>query len=181
MKKELIKLAGILCAITLVAALLLACVNKITAPEIEKAAQKASDEAMQTLIPEADEFVPVEGKENIWKAIKGSEVLGYCVTVFVKGFGGPIEMMVGIGAEGVVKGIDILSHSETAGLGAKADTDEFKSRFVRKNPDLAVTKQPTDAIDEVQAITGATITSKAVIEGVKQANEMIKALEGGDK
>ena len=180
MKKEFVKLAGILCAITLVAALLLACVNKITAPEIEKAAQKASEDAMKTILP-AEKYEVVEGKENVFRAINGSDVIGYCVTVSVTGFGGPIEMMVGIGSDNVVKGIEILSHSETAGLGAKADTDEFKARFVRKNPDLTVTKQPTEDIAEVQAITGATITSRAVAEGVKQAGEIINEIEGGDK
>lgn len=180
MKKEFIKLAGILCAITLIAALLLACVNKITAPEIEKTAQQASEDAMKTILP-ADKYEAVEGKENVYRAIKGSDVIGYCVTVTVNGFGGPIEMMVGIGTDEVLKGIDILSHSETAGLGAKADTEDFKKRFVRKNPDLTVVKQPTTNIAEVQAITGATITSRAVADGVKQANEIVKEIEGGDK
>ncbi len=180
MKKEFIKLAGILCAITLIAALILACVNKITAPEIAKASQKASEEAMNTILP-ADKYEMVEGRENVSKAIKGNDVIGYCVTVTVNGFGGPIEMMVGIGTNGVLAGVDILSHSETAGLGAKADTDEFKQRFVRKNPDLTVVKEPTTDIAEVQAITGATITSRAVAEGVKQANEIVKEIEGGDK
>ena len=180
MKKEFIKLAGILCAITLIAALILACVNKITAPEIEKASQKASEEAMNTILS-ADKYEEVAGKENVFKAIKDSDVIGYCVAVEVNGFGGPVEMMVGIGTDGVLKGIDILSHSETAGLGAKADTDDFKQRFVRKNPDLTVVKAPTTNIDEVQAITGATITSRAVAEGVKKANEIVKEIEGGDK
>lgn len=180
MKKEFIKLAGILCAITLIAALVLACVNKITAPEIEKASQKASEEAMNKILP-ADKYEQVEGRDDVFKAIKGEDVIGYCVTVSTQGFGGPIEMMVGIGTNGVLEGIDILSHSETAGLGAKADTDEFKQRFERKNPDLTVVKEATDDILEVQAITGATITSRAVADGVKQANEIVKEIEGGDK
>ena len=89
-------------------------------------------------------------------------------------------MMVGIGTDGSVKGIDILSHSETAGLGAKADSDDFKSRFKDKSPELTVVKIPTENPSEVQAITGATVTSKAVAEGVKKAFETVMEIEGGN-
>ena len=179
MKKELIKLSGILCAITLVAALLLAFVNNLTEERILIAAEAAAKNAMEIIIP-ADNHEGVEGKENVYKAIKDSEVIGYCVSVSVSGFGGPVEMMVGIGTDGSVKGIDILSHSETAGLGAKADSDDFKSRFKDKSPELTVVKIPTENPSEVQAITGATVTSKAVAEGVKKAFETVMEIEGGN-
>lgn len=180
MKKEFIRLAGILCAITLIAALLLACVNKLTYNAIVDANNKAATAARNVLIPNAKpEDVP--GYDNVKRAVIDGETVGYWVTVDVNGFGGPIEMMVGIGTDNVLKGIDILGHSETAGLGAKADTDDFKKRFVRKNPELTVVKQPTTNIAEVQAITGATITSRAVAEGVKQANKIVKEIEGGEK
>lgn len=180
MKKEFIKLAGILCVITLVAALLLACVNKITAPEIEKAEEKASEDAMSMLIPDA-KFDPVQGYDNVFSATKNGVVEGYCVTVTVNGFGGPVKMMVGIGTDNTVKGIEILSHGETAGLGAKADTADFKNRFPGKNPELTVVKTPTESPDEVQAITGATITSRAVAEGISQAYNLVNEIEGGNK
>ncbi len=181
MKKEFIKLAGTLCAIALVAALLLAFVNKITAPEIKKAEQKEIESAMKTIMPSATEFVEAEGNPDLKIAMKDSLVEGYFATVTVNGFGGPVKMLVGIGEDGVVRGIDILSHSETAGLGANADTDDFKNRFVRKNPELTVVTTETNNFNEVQAITGATITSNAVAEGVKLANEMIKEYKGGNK
>ncbi len=179
MKKELIKLSGILCAITLVAALLLAFVNNLTEERILVAAEEAAKDAMETIIP-ADNHELVEGKDNVYKAIKDSEVIGYCVTVSVSGFGGPVEMMVGIGNDGTVKGIDVLSHSETAGLGAKADTDVFKNRFRGKSPELTVVKVPTENNSEVQAITGATVTSKAVAYGVAKAYAIVNEIEGGN-
>ena len=180
MKKEFIRLSGILCAITLVAALLLAFVNKITAPEIAKADKKASEDAMSMIIPDA-EFETVEGYDGVFVATKGGAVEGYCVTVSVNGFGGPIKMMVGIGADDTVEGIEVLSHGETAGLGAKADTDDFKNRFRGKNPALTVVKTPTESPDKVQAITGATITSRAIAEGVAQAYSIVNEIEGGNK
>lgn len=179
MKKEFIKLSGILCAITLVAALLLAGVNKITAPEIAAAAQKASEDAMKTIISDADTFENIT--DTVSKGTLNGEVVGYCATVSVNGFGGEIEMMVGIDVNDTVRGIEILSHSETAGLGAKADSEDFKSRFPGKNPELAVVKTPSENPSEVQAITGATITSKAVAEGVKRAYTMINEVKGGEK
>lgn len=179
MKKESIKLAGILCIITLVAALLLACVNKITAPQIEQAARAASENAMKKILSDADSFEKVD--ENIYKGIKGTEVIGYCVSLAVKGFGGDINMMVAIGSDEKVKGIEILGHSETPGLGAKAAGDDFKNKFNEKNPYLNVVKIPTDSPDEAQAITGATITSKAVAGGIAQAYDMVKNIEGGNK
>ncbi len=180
MKKELIKLSGILCAITLVAALLLAGVNKITEPEILKAAAKASNDAMQLLIPGA-EFKKAEGYDNLSVATENGKETGYCVTVTTKGFGGDIEMMVGFNADHSVAGIEILSHSETAGLGAKADSVDFKQRFSGKNPELSVVKVPTENPSEVQAITGATITSKAVKDGIDAAYAVVTEYEGGSK
>ena len=177
MKKEFIKLAGILCAITFVAALLLAGVNKITSPKIAAAAEEAAKEAMEQLIP-ADNYDPAEDMDDVYVATKEGEIVGYCVNVTVTGFGGDVKMMVGLDFAGTVKGIEILSHSETAGLGAKADTDEFKDRFKDKSPALSVVKTPTENASEVQAITGATITSKAVAEGVKKAYDMVFE-EGG--
>lgn len=178
MKKDFIKLSGILCAITLVAAVLLAFVNNITAEHIEIAAKEASESAMRSILSEADSFENID--ENIAKGTKNGNTVGYCVTVSPSGFGGPVEMMVGIGEDGVVKGIEILSHSETAGLGAKAATDDFKNRFKEKSTELEVVKTVTENPEEVQAITGATITSKAVAKGVKEASDMLEnAKKGG--
>ena len=179
MKKESVKLAGILCIITLVAALLLACVNKITAPQIQAAAQLASQNAMKKILSEAESFEKID--ENISKGMKGTELVGYCVSVLTKGFGGNIEMMVAIGSDDKVKGIEILSHSETPGLGAKAATESFKDSFKDKNPRLNIVKIATDSPDEAQAITGATVTSKAVSDGISLAYDMVEKIKGGNK
>ena len=179
MKKEMIKLSGILCAITLVASLLLAGVNKLTLPRIAQAEVLAAESAMKEILPEADEFEEIA--ENVFKAKKGTETAGYCVTVTTSGFAGQIKMLVGIGTDYKVKGIEILSHSETAGLGAKAADSKFKGCFKEKNPYITVVKGETQSPDEVQAITGATVTSRAVAIGVSEAFNLLQKVRGGDK
>ena len=177
MKKELIKLSGILCVITLVAALLLAGVNKLTAPKIAQADAKAANEAMKKMLPDADDFEKIN--DDLYIAKKGNEEIGACVNVTVTGYGGDINMMVGINLpQSTVAGIEILSHSETAGLGAKANEDSFKSQLKGKQPALTVVKNDTTNANELKAITGATITSRAVAQGIRQAYSIIEKREG---
>ena len=171
MKKEFIKLSSILCLITLVAALLLAGVNKITAPRIKEAEEKATQEAMKAIIPEADSFV--ELNKDVTAAKKENKVIGFCTKVTTTGYGGDISMMVGIDTYGTVYGIEILSHSETAGLGANITKDEFKEKYVG-----APVPQNPDDKSQIATITGATVSSRAIANGVKKADELVcKAVE----
>lgn len=178
MKKELIKLSAILCAITFAASLLLAGVNKLTLPRIAQAEAIAAENAMKSMLVQADSFKEIA--ENVFEGIKGDETVGYCVTVYPAGFAGEIKLLVGIGSDDKVKGIEILSHSETAGLGAKATDESFKDRFKEKNPYINVVKGETGSPDEVQAITGATVTSRAVAGGVKEAYDLLQKVKGGN-
>ena len=180
MKKEFIKLSSILCLITLVAGLLLASVNSITAPAIERAEKKASEEAMRKIIPQADNFEVLN--EYVTFAKKGDEPIGFCTKVTTTGYGGDIIMMVGMDINGIIQGIEILSHSETAGLGAKIANDDFKAQFKDKSPFSTVVKNETDSPDEITAVTGATISSRAVAKGLEDAVNMVnEALEEGTK
>lgn len=179
MKEELIKLSAILCAITFAASLLLATVNKLTLPRIAQAEAVAAETAMKSMLVGATSFKEIA--ENVFEGTKENETVGYCVTVYPAGFAGEIKLLVGIGTDDKVKGIEILSHSETAGLGAKATDADFKNRFKEKNPYINVVKGETESPDEVQAITGATITSRAVSNGVKEAYDLLKKVKGGNK
>ena len=176
---EFIKLSGVLCAITLIASLLLACVNKITLPRIVKAEEQAAVDAMRTILSDANAFKELD--EGVFEAKKNDETIGYCINVSSAGFGGNISMIVGIGTDDKVKGIEILSHSETAGLGAKATTPDFKNRFKEKNININIVKNETESPDEVQTITGATITSRAVAKGVSDAYAKLQSVKGGNK
>lgn len=175
MIKDFIKLSGILCAITLIASLLLAGVNYITKTKIAEAEERATVEAMQKILPDAENFEEVE--KNVFEGRKGDTVIGYCSKVKTIGYGGAIEMIVAFDLNGTVCGIEILSHSETAGLGAKATDDSFKGQFKGKNSQLTVVKGETFDPSQVSAITGATITSRAVAEdGIKSAYESVAGL-----
>ncbi len=174
MKKEFVKLSGVLCVITLAAALLLACVNSMTEEKIAAADKKASEEAMRHIMAAATSFAPVT--DSVYEARdKDGVAVGWCATVTEKGFGGDLVMMVGLDTEYTVCGIEILSHSETPGLGAKATEQTFKEKFVGKSAALSVVKNATDNPSEVQAITGATITSRAAASGVADTKALIES------
>lgn len=103
---------------------------------------------------------------------------GYAIEVCPTGFDGEISMMVGVDTEGNVLGISIISHTETAGLGAVAAADNakgeaFRNQFIGMNGTLAVTKDG----GTVDAISGATITSRAITEGVNAALEYVDLFE----
>ncbi len=99
---------------------------------------------------------------------------GYVIEVTPSGFGGTIDMVVGVKTDGTVAGVEIISMSETSGLGANASKESFRSQFVGKSGDLAVTKDGGD----IDALTGATITSRAVTQGVNTALQAATALMG---
>ena len=178
MKKEFIRLSGVLCLIALVAALLLAGVNKITAPKIAEAEEKAAQVAMKAVLPSASRFSRVTNEVHM--GISNGVGVGYCVNVKTNGYGGEISVMVGLDMENKVQGIEILSHNETAGLGAKANDEEFKSQFAGKKAPLSVVKKGAND-NEIQAITGATITSRAVADAVTKACSLADEAKGGAK
>lgn len=171
--KEALKYGMILCVITSICVGLLGAVNEVTRPIIEKNEIKAEETAMIQLMTDAKTFTAVEDLkepsiEKLFVAQQDNQIVGYVVRLAPQGYGGAIGLMVGITPEGVVKGIQILSHSETPGFGANAEKPVFKSQFLEKKPPLTVTKNAPGA-DEIQAITGATITSSAITEGVNTA------------
>lgn len=176
MKKEFIRLSGMLFIITLVAAFVLAGVNAITKEKIAEAEKTSNIQAMKVLFPEADEFKEIN--DSINEGFKEGQSLGFCVNVSPKGYGGEIKLLVGIDNENKVTGIEVLSHSETPGLGAKSTGESFKSQFKGKETDLSVVKTQTKNSNEVQAITGATVTSRAIADGIREANDMIKEIKG---
>ena len=95
---------------------------------------------------------------------------GYVVRVSPNGFGGAIDMMVGISADGTVTGVAIVSQSETASLGANCTREDFRAQFTGRSGTLAVSKDG----GEIDALTGATVTSRAVTQGVNTALAFVK-------
>lgn len=166
-------LALTLLIITAVVAVALAGVNSITQPKIEAFNVQKLQSAIEEVLPGGGESVAFTDDTGLVStAYQGAE--GYAVEVRPGGFGGTITMMVGVGTDGKVLGISVVSQAETAGLGAvcAASTsagEAFRGQFAGTSGSLAVNKDG-GAID---AITGATITSRAVTTGVNAALDCV--------
>ena len=152
-----------------VVAAALAGVNSITAPIIEKLTWEKTQAAIEAVLPGGGESVDFTDDSGIVQTVYKGES-GYAVQVAPAGFDGEIVMMVGIGNDGTVLGISVISQTETAGLGAvcaakNSAGEAFRNQFVGQSGTLAVTKDG----GSIDAITSATITSRAVTDGVNAA------------
>lgn len=156
--------------ITTIVAGLLGLVNYVTADTIaEQIAQKAENAMRQVL--EADSYEPLDvSEESAVTAAYRAGDKGYVVRVAPNGFGGAIDMMVGVDVSGAVTGVAIVSQSETASLGANCTREDFRAQFTGKTGTLSVSKDG----GEIEALTGATVTSRAVTEGVNTALEFVQ-------
>ncbi|MBQ8305674.1 MAG: RnfABCDGE type electron transport complex subunit G [Blautia sp.] len=179
--------------ITLVAGLALGVVQGITKEPIAIQEQKAKEEAYKAVYADADSFEPLLEEENleleayldeqgypaanineIMKALDASgNQIGYALNVTTQeGYGGDIQFAMGVTNEGVLNGISILSISETAGLGMRADTDEFKDQFKGKDVEkIEYVKDGADEPHEIDALSGATVTSNAMTNGTNAGLE----------
>ena len=185
MNKKIVHDALILTAFTLVLGFLLGVVYDITKEPIAVQEAKAKQEACQEVFADASSFDAVEvaaveesawssagyGQETIDEVMmakdSAGETLGYVVTVTTKeGYGGDIRFTLGVRMDGTVNGISILSISETAGLGMRAE-EVLKPQFADKNVEkFEYTKSGATSESQVDAISGATITTNAVTNGV---------------
>lgn len=185
MGKDMFKLGLNLLIISAVAALLLALTNSVTASTIAQRNEQANAEARKLVLESAQDFEEVKDvKTDNSKGVEVSEIyeakdasgntVGYTLKVLPSGYGGTIELMVGIDSvKGQVSGINVVSNSETAGLGAKATNPEFSDQYKGKPlEELSVLKNGTPGDTEIKAISGATITSTAVTNGVDAAIEV---------
>ena len=173
--KFVLRLALTLLAITGVVAVCLAGVNMVTAPAIEALNAQKTQEAIEKVLPGGGEVIDFP-ETSLVSTVYASET-GYAVEVTPGGFDNTITMMVGVDKSGSVQGISVISHTETAGLGAVAAAgtpagEAFRNEFVGASGSVAVTKDGGD----VDAITGATITSRAICVGVNAALEVVGKL-----
>lgn len=190
-KKEIaliIKNALILFAITAFAGFSLSIVNSLTAAPI--AAQKIiqRDKALAEVLPDSGfEEVEIQNPDRyeMLKSVfaakdKDGNFAGYAFMLVSKGYGGNITLVTGIDKEDLVQGIDIVSHSETPGLGANADNEQFKSRLKGKMAQNLIVVKGNNEGQNVDAMSGATITTQAVITAVNEAISYYQTeLKGG--
>ncbi|MBE6951094.1 MAG: RnfABCDGE type electron transport complex subunit G [Ruminococcaceae bacterium] len=173
-----LRLAGTLFLIAALVALALAGVNSVTAPVIEELNAQKTQEAIEAVLPGGfdtiiEDYADASG--IVSKVYQGAN--GYALEVGPGGFDNTITMMVGVDPEGNVLGISIVSHTETAGLGAVAAAntsagEAFRGQFVGTSGSVAVSKDG----GTLDAITGATITSRAVCAGVNAALACVAGL-----
>lgn len=185
--KKAIHLGGTLLAVTAVTGLILGFVQHFTSIAIARAELEAKNEALRMVMPAGQNFEQYEVKEDAYvtdvqKATGDGGLVGWCVSVNSKGYGGLVGFVVGITKDGAVKAINILNHSETPGLGAKSTEPEFYTQFNDKSSlPLKVVKGSASNPDEIAAISGATITSNAVVDGVNGAVDYwAKNLKGAE-
>ena len=205
MKNKIIKDALALTLITLVAGVALGGVYDITKDPIAKQEAQAKAEAYEQVFTDAAAFEAVEMDDTLTKTIRdqldqegykaqsieevmraedqSGETLGYAFTVVTsEGYGGDIQFSMGVQNDGTLNGISILSIGETAGLGMNADTPAFKDQFVGKQVEkLQYTKNGATQDDEINAISGATVTTNAMTNGVNAGLCAFRVMEGGDQ
>lgn len=205
MKNKIIKDALALTLITLVAGVALGGVYEITKDPIAKQEAQAKAEAYEQVFTDAAAFEAVEMDDTLTKTIRdqldqegykaqsieevmraedqSGETLGYAFAVVTsEGYGGDIRFSMGVQNDGTLNGISILSIGETAGLGMNADTPAFKDQFVGKQVEkLQYTKNGATQDDEINAISGATVTTNAMTNGVNAGLCAFRVMEGGEQ
>ncbi len=163
-----LRLAVILFAFAAVVAVALGLVNKITSDRIAAFAAEKTAAAMRAVLP-AEIYTPAENsaaeKIDLVKEIYAAGDSGWVIMVAPSGFGGELDMAVGVDKSGAVTGVSIVKMSETSGLGANANRESFRSQYIGKSGSVALKKQG----GEIDALTGATVTSTAVTRGVNAA------------
>ncbi len=182
--KEILVLTLKLGVICIIVAGLLAFVNAVTEPVIAANEQRVFEQSMSEVLPGAESFEKVEissatsdtgvSLDSFYKAENGFIVTTTCK----EGYGGDITVMVGINADLTVNRIKIMSMSETAGLGAKAGEESFWSQFTGLSSSIGVEKNNggNPENNTISAISGATVTSRAVTKAV---NIALEVAEGG--
>lgn len=170
MIKDMIRLGGILALICGAAAGLLGGVHALTEPKIIAQAQAEENAGLRDVFPQADHFEAVQsdGVVQYYRAFdKDSGVIGAAFKASGKGYAGAVETMAGMRNDGTITAVKVLSQNETPGLGSRVAEDAFTGQFAGKDAVL---------LDGVQAITGATISSRAVMESVKTKAAQVKEL-----
>lgn len=157
-----------LTVIAVVAALALGFVYKQTAPVISSFMKQETDEAMRKVLP-SENFEVSSIAPNVYEGRAADGTLdGFTVEVSPSGYGGKISMIVGIDLNGLVTGVVIISHSETPGIGTRAVSEDwFLKQYKGRGGSLEMGRGGIDAL------SGATITSKAVNEGIREALQTV--------
>jgi electron transport complex protein RnfG len=192
------KLAIILLVICAISSGLLGLTNQMTYPKILERRAQTEAEAKEIVMPDADDItesldeatynavldemlLTSDTINDVYVAKKDGAVIGYVFKCEVNGFGGALQVMVGINIDGTISGAKVTSHSETVGLGAKSTDETWISQYkgLSTSEDITVVKTENKTGNQITAITGATITSRAVTSAVNYASQAFNLIIGG--
>ena len=198
-KREPFRIPKPVIALTIIAVLAgvaLSGVFSMTKDTIEAQEMAKETEAYKAVCPEAASFAEAEQANDALKAMEGQtprvnkayiardkdgNTVGYALNVTGKGFGGDVTIALGLSADGAITGLSFTELNETAGLGMRADEPAFKEQFTGKSGNLALVKGDASGGQEISAITGASVTSGAVIGAVNAGLELYETtLKGGN-
>ena len=186
-KNDIIKPVVVLLAICIIIPLALSLTNKITKDKIAELDEKNSSETMASLI-KADKFTEEEFKDGeneftYYFALKDGNIIGYIFKTSEKGYGGDVSVMTAVNTDGTVKSVAILDVSnETPGLGQNAAKESFYSQYADKKSGISLVKNGAESDkNEVNAVTGATITSTAVNKAVNTALKQFESVKSNEE
>lgn len=155
---------------------LLALTNNVTADKIAENEEQNKQNSMRTVLPDAAEFEEIEENVLYLGKDKDGNPVGYAVSTATQGYGGQVKVMTGIGTDGVIIGVDVFyNDDETPGLGKNTSNESFRDQYkgLKVDSEIAVSKDRTDG-QTVDAVTSATISSRAVTKAVNEACEKYK-------
>jgi H+/Na+-translocating ferredoxin:NAD+ oxidoreductase subunit G len=204
-KSSIFKDAIVLFAITLIAGLALSLVYEVTKPIIDERELEAKTEAYQTVYSEASSFTEDESLaadaesaaedllapngfsniqiDEVFIAVdSGDNPIGHVLSVSTgEGYGGTITISLGYSLDGTVKGLEFLVFNESAGIGTRALEPEFKDQYVDKQvTDFVATKSGASADNEIDVISGATVTTDAITDAVNAGLLFLNEVASGN-
>ena len=197
--RDFTRMISVLFVVCGVAAGSLAVMNAVTKEPIASYEKRAREAALREVFADADEFVDIQPdrawealREDLkkggvfliqdWEALRKGQKPGHVFLIRVQGYSGPVTLMFGTDSSGAVTGLVILSHTETPGLGAKIITAKFRDQFRNKRPEQLILRKHDPARGQIDAVTGATISSRAVTRALSTTIESFNSEKaGGDK
>ena len=171
--KDIIKPIAVLACICLVVTAMLAYVNMVTSPIIKAAEEEAAAKARSEVLTEAKDFEMIKNvklPEGVTEAYKGSGNSGYVFMMTQKGYGGDIRLICGIRNDGTIEAVKTLGHSETSGIGSRVvdNAGGYSKNYEGKT---------AENYESVDAVTGATISSKAYKKAIGTAFDAYKIVK----
>ena len=180
--KEVLQPTLILVLICLVMTAVLAGTNLMTKDAIAAQNEKVAEQSRKEVLPTADSFEMSDKSDICYVGKTGSDIAGYVFTTEASSYGGDIQVMTGIDTEGNVTGVVLLSTSDTPGLGLNAKKESFRDQYKQQVPEdgFEVVKGGGATDGQINAMTGATISSRAVTTAVNEAIEEYQKVKGGE-